>query len=92
MCAPRLDLKVASQQVQVAESNRTLAKSTLQQSLDRYAAGVADAVEVVQSQETLASAEHDYISSLYSLNLGKISLARAKGNAEETIPDMLKGN
>ncbi|WP_353068391.1 TolC family protein [Tunturibacter empetritectus] len=87
-----VDLQVASHQVQVAQSNRTLAKSTLQQSLDRYAAGVTNSVEVVQSQETLASAEHDYISSLYSLNLSKISLARAMGNAEETIPDMLKGN
>ncbi len=87
-----VDLQVASQQVQVAQSNRTLARNTLQQSLDRYASGVADSVEVVQSQETLASAEHDYISSLYSLNLSKISLARAMGNAEQTIPDMLKGN
>jgi outer membrane protein TolC len=87
-----VDLQVATQQVGVSESNRTLAKNTLQQSLDRYAAGITNAVEVVQSQETLASAEHDYISSLYSLNLGKISLARAMGNAEETIPDMLKGN
>jgi outer membrane protein TolC len=86
-----VDLQVAEQQVQVAESNRGLAKSTLQQSIDRYAAGVADSVEVVESQETLSSAEHDYISSLYSLNLSKISLARAMGNAEDSIPDMLKG-
>ncbi|WP_158792115.1 TolC family protein [Granulicella sp. L60] len=86
-----VDLQVATKQVQVAESNRSLAKNTLQQSLDRYAAGVADSVEVIQSQETLASAEHDYISSLYSLNLGKISLARAMGTAEATIPDILKG-
>jgi outer membrane protein TolC len=48
-------------------------------------------VEVVSSQESLAAAEHDYISSLYSLNLSRISLAHAMGTAENTIPDMLKG-
>jgi outer membrane protein TolC len=60
--------------------------------LDRFAAGVTNSVEVVQSQESLAAAERDYISSLYSLNLSKISLARAMGNAEDTIPDMMKGS
>jgi outer membrane protein TolC len=86
-----VDLQASEQQVRVAESNSQLARTTLQQTLDRYAAGVDDSVDVVSSQESLASAEHDYISSLYSLNLSKISLARAMGDAEETIPDMLKG-
>jgi outer membrane protein TolC len=86
-----IDLKVAIEQVQVAESNRKLALSTLQQSQDRFAAGVTTSVEVVQSEESLASAEHDYINSLFSLNLGQISLARALGQAETTIPTMLKG-
>jgi outer membrane protein TolC len=86
-----IDLKVAIEQVQVAESNRKLALNTLQQSQDRFAAGVTTSVEVVQSEESLASAEHDYINSLFSLNLGKISLARALGEAETTIPTMLKG-
>jgi len=46
----------------------------------------------VQSQETVASAERDYVSSLFSLNLSRISLARATGQAEKFIPSMLKGN
>jgi outer membrane protein TolC len=87
-----VDLQASEQQVQVAESNRDLAHKTLQQTMDRYTAGVDDSVDVVSSQETLASAEHDYISSLYSLNLSRITLARAMGTAEQTIPDMLKGN
>ena len=87
-----VDLQTSEQQVQLAESNRALARTTLQQTMDRYATGVSDSVDVVSSQETLASAEHDYISSLYSLNLSRISLARAMGTAEQTIPDMLKGN
>jgi outer membrane protein TolC len=90
--AALVDLQTSEQQVQVAESNRALARSTLRQAQDRYAAGVDTAVDVVSSQESLASAEHDYVSSLYSLNLSKITLARAMGDAEDTVPEMLKGN
>jgi outer membrane protein TolC len=80
-----LDLRVAAEQVKVAEDNRQLALSTLKQSQDRFSSGVTTSVEVVQSQETLASAELDYINTLFSLNLGKISLARAMGHAETSV-------
>ena len=85
------DLETATNQVRVAESNRTLALETLQQSQDRFVAGVATSVEVVQSQESLAAADRDYVSSLYSHNVAKISLARALGQAETSIPQYLKG-
>jgi outer membrane protein TolC len=87
-----VDLQVATEQIAVARENRRVAAETLRESLDRFAAGVADSVEVVQSQETVASAERDYVSSLFSLNLSRISLARATGQAEQFIPNMLKGN
>ena len=80
-----LDLRVAAEQVKVAEDNRQLALNTLKQSQDRFAAGVTTSVEVVQSQETLAAAELDYINTLFSLNIGKLSLARAMGHAETFI-------
>jgi len=86
-----LDLQVAADQVQVAESNRSLALQTLKQSQDRFIAGVADSVEVVQSQESLAAAARDYINSLYSHNVARISLARAVGEAEQGISTFLKG-
>jgi len=87
-----VDLQVATEQIAVARENRRVAAETLRESLDRFAAGVTDSVEVVQSQETVASAERDYVSSLFSLNLSRISLARATGQAEQFIPNMLKGN
>jgi outer membrane protein TolC len=87
------DLNVAKQQIKVAEENRILAAETLQQSLDRFYAGVTTQVEVVQSEETVASAERDYVSTLYTLNLSRVSLAKATGQAEKFIPTMLqKGN
>jgi outer membrane protein TolC len=87
-----VDLQVATEQLKVAQENRQLAAETLTQSVDRFASGVTNSVEVVQSQETVASAEQDYISTLFSLNLSRISLAKAIGQAEQFIPNMLKGN
>ena len=87
-----VNLQVASEQIKVAQENRRLAAETLTQSVDRFAAGVTNSVEVVQSQETVAAAEQDYISTLFSLNLARIALAQATGQAEQFIPGMLKGN
>ena len=85
-----LDLNSAAQQVTVADTNRKLAADTLQQARDRFAAGVADTIEVVQAQESVASAERDYIASLFAHNLAKASLARAMGQADQNIKQFLR--
>ena len=77
--AALLNLQSSADQVNVARSNIDLAEETLVQSRDRFSAGVTDTVEVVQSQEAVASAHEQYISSLYSYNYAKISLVRALG-------------
>jgi outer membrane protein TolC len=86
------NLQSASELVTVAQSNIDLAEQTLAQSRDRFAAGVTDTVEVVQSQEAVATAHQNYISSLYSYNYAKISLARAMGAAEAGVKEYFKGN
>jgi outer membrane protein TolC len=87
-----IELETARGQVQLATSNRDYAAETLTQARDRFSAGVATTVEVVQAQEQVAGAENDYISSLFSLNLAKLSLARATGEAESEITELLKGS
>ena len=87
----RLDLTAAADQVEVARSSVDLANQTLEQARDRFAAGVTDNLEVVQAQESLASANESYISSLYAHNLAKISLAKAVGFAEEGVRQYLQG-
>jgi outer membrane protein TolC len=87
----RLDLTAAADQVEVASSSVDLASETLQQARDRFAAGVTDNLEVVQAQEALASANENYISSLYAHNVAKISLAKAVGFAEEGVRRYLQG-
>jgi outer membrane protein TolC len=86
-----LNLQSSADQVNVARSNIDLAEQTLTQSRDRFGAGVTDTVEVVQSQEAVASAHEQYISSLYSYNFAKISLARALGAGEEGVKEYFKG-
>ncbi len=89
--AALLNLESSAEQVNVARSNIDLAEQTLTQSRDRFGAGVTDTVEVVQSQEAVASAHEQYISSLYGYNLAKISLARALGAAEEGVKEYFRG-
>ena len=85
-----IELRTASGQVQLAERNRGYANETLTESRDRFTAGVATTVEVVQAQEQVASAENDYVSSLFAFDLARLSLARATGEAETSLPDLLK--
>jgi outer membrane protein TolC len=89
--AALLNLQSSADQVKVARSNIDLAEETLSRSRDRFTAGVTDTVEVVQSQEAVASAHEQYISSLYSYNFAKISLARALGLAEQGFKEYFKG-
>jgi outer membrane protein TolC len=86
-----LDLNAANDQVQVARSSVDLAEQTLTQAQDRFAAGVADNLEVIQAQEALATAHENFISSLYAHNLAKVEYARAIGFAEQGVKQYLKG-
>jgi len=87
-----LDLTAAAEQVEVARSSVDLAEQALAQSQDRFTAGVADNLEVVQAQEALAGAHESYIQSLYAHNLSKVELAYAIGDAEQGVKRYLKGN
>jgi outer membrane protein TolC len=87
----QLDLQSAAEQVEVARSSVDLAEQTLTQARDRFTAGVSDNLEVVEAQESLASAHESYISSLYAHNVAKIELARAVGFAEEGVKQYLQG-
>jgi outer membrane protein TolC len=84
-----LDLKAAAQQVEVATIGLDLAKQTVAQSQDRFAAGVTNNVEVIQAQQSLATANDQYIASLYEHNIAKVLLARAIGNAEQLAKQYL---
>jgi outer membrane protein TolC len=86
-----LKLNAAKEQVEVAKQNVSLANESLARSKDRFSSGVTDTVEVVQSEQSLASANDQYITSLYNHNLAKLSLARALGVARANYDQYLGG-
>jgi outer membrane protein TolC len=85
-----LDLQAASSQVQVAQQNLDLSGQTLAQERQRFEAGVSNDVAVTQAQESVASAQLDYINSVFAHNVAKLSLARAIGNAPQSLRQFLK--
>ena len=84
-----LNLQAAKEQVGVATDNLALANENLARSQERFAAGVTDSVEVVQAQQSLSSANDQYISGTYSHNLAKLQLARAIGVASTSYNQYL---
>ncbi len=87
-----LDLRAAARQVDVATIGLDLAQQALNQSQDRFAAGVTNNVEVIQAQQQLASANDRYITALFAHNIAKVLLARSIGNAEQMIKQYMAGN
>ncbi len=85
-----LDIQSAADQVAVAKSNLDLANQTLEQARDRFSAGVTDNIEVVQAQQSVASANDNLISALFAHNLAKVALARALGAAEQGIQKFME--
>jgi len=85
-----LDIRTAADQVAVAQDNLDLANQTLTQARDRFAAGVTDNIEVIQAQESVASANDSLISALFAHNLAKVALARALGGAEQGIQKLVE--
>jgi outer membrane protein TolC len=86
-----LNLNAAKEQVEVAKQNIELANESLARSKDRFTSGVTDSVEVVQAEQALASANDQYITSLYDHNFAKLSLARALGVTRTNYAQYLGG-
>src|SRR5205814_2491639 len=86
-----LELKAAADRHAVAQTARALAQEQLRQAQDRFAAGVANNLDVVQAQQAVASAQEDLISSVYDVNLARASLGRAVGMAEQGFRRLVRG-
>ncbi|MCU1327822.1 MAG: outer rane efflux protein [Bryobacterales bacterium] len=86
-----LDLNAAKERLDVNRSAVELARQQEIQARDRFVAGVANNLEVVQAQEAVAAANENLIASLYAFNIAKADLARATGIAETHLIDFLQG-
>ena len=91
LSAALLDLNAASAAVDVAQSGNALAGEELTQAQDRFRAGVASSIELVQAQDAVARANEQYIASVYAHNIAKANIARALGEVEERFLDLIGG-
>ena len=87
-----LDVDSSEEQLRVARQSQTLAVQQLDQAQDRFSAGVANNLEVVQAQESVALSDEGVIQSLYGYNIARALLARAIGSAERTITEFFPGS
>ena len=90
--AALLDVRAADAGVEVADSARTLSRQELDQAQDRFKAGVASTLELVQAQESVATATEQYIDSLYAHAVAKGTLTRALGQVESRFVALVGGD
>lgn len=76
-------LEAARHEVDVANEGVKLAQEEVSQARDRFAAGVANNIEVITAQDALERANDNQISALYSYNQSRADLARATGHIED---------
>jgi outer membrane protein TolC len=87
-----LDVQSATELVRVAQSNVELARKELEQTTDRFQAGVDDNLPVVQAQATLANAETTLVNTTSQHNQAKLGLARNLGIVDTQYAIYLHGN
>ncbi|HEY8715419.1 MAG TPA: TolC family protein [Candidatus Acidoferrum sp.] len=77
-----VNLTSAKNEVQVANLGVQLSKEEVDQARDRFRAGVANNIEVIQAQDSLARANDNQIAALYRFNQARADLARSVGQME----------
>ena len=75
-------LRTAAEQVRASDESARLAERELEMSRDRFRAGVADNLEVVNAQTSLANARDAQVTALARYNAARLNLAAATGRAE----------
>src|SRR6266403_1506640 len=78
-----LNLESARNEVQVANLGVQLANEEVNQARDRFKAGVANNIEVIQAQDALARANDNQIIALYRFNQARADYARGIGQMEK---------
>lgn len=78
-----LNLNSARNEVQVANLGVVLSKEEVDQARDRFKAGVANNIEVIQAQDALSRANDNQIAALYRFNQARADLARSIGQMEK---------
>ncbi len=87
-----LDLEATATQLALSGKTRDLANQQLTQARDRFAAGVANNIEIVQAQDAVAAATEQFIAAQYGFDLAKGALVRGTGTSEDLLRQLLGGS
>jgi len=77
-----INLDSARNEVKVANLGVQLSNEEVDQARDRFKAGVANNIEVIQAQDSLSRANDNQIAALYRFNQARADFARAVGQME----------
>ncbi len=78
-------LRLAEEQIKVAEEGLQLAQQELDQGRRRYQSGITTNIEVTDAQARLARAKENQITALFNYNLERVNLAEAMGTIRSLI-------
>jgi outer membrane protein TolC len=79
------NLKSTRDQIASAKQGLELSENELAQAQRRFAAGVANSLELTDAQTRLARARDNHLTALYQFNLARIDLAAATGAIQEAV-------
>jgi outer membrane protein TolC len=74
-----IDLNAANDTLAIAKSNAALSQVALQQSVERFRAGVEDNLPSIEAASTLAQAQVQFVNAQFQYNQAKLNLARDLG-------------
>ena len=74
-----IDLQAASATVSVAKSNVALSQVALEQTIERFRAGIEDNLPAIEAESTLAQAQVQFINASFQYNQAKLNFARNLG-------------
>lgn len=80
-----LDVQTSAQLMKVARSNLDLANETLEDTGERYAAGVDTDLPVIEAEAIVAQAQTRYVSSVLQFNEAKLGYARNLGIVDQAF-------
>lgn len=81
--AARLDLGSAAEQQAIAAERLRLAQAELEEARERFKAGVAGNIEVIDAQSSLVRARDTDIDARFAAATARVALARAVGSARQ---------
>ena len=74
-----IDMKAANDTLAVAKSNAALSQVALEQSVERFRAGVEDNLPSIEAASTLAQSQVQFVNAQFQYNQAKLNLARDLG-------------